>query len=118
MKTNFKWLVLSGILVCYAVLYMASSGWNEGGVLPACDEVCEKLQTVGGKLFANSSGTLMTEKCHTAQFCVTVNDSTNTNWNILADSACSYMKEEGLLNYTVNVIGYYSHDTLLTKPCP
>ena len=115
---KFKWLVLSGVLLFYAFLYLASSGWNEGGELPACDEVCEKLQTVGGKLFADSSGVLSAGQCGTSQLCLGIADSLANNQNRLADSACGYMRDEGLLNYTVSIIGHPSQDTLLTQTCP
>ena len=116
MKKNFKWLVLSSVLLFYSFLYVATS--VEKDVPPRCDENCMKFRTVTDKIFADSLQAVSTVQCSTAQFCITVNDSTNNNWAAMADSACSYMKEEGLIDYTVNIIGYYNGHTLVKQFCP
>jgi hypothetical protein len=54
-----------------------------------------------------------TYKCNTDLICLHLFDSTQSATTGLADTAGMYLKNEGLLNYKINIIDNNSVDTLL-----
>lgn len=99
----------------YAFLYYECTPPDRGQY--NCDEVCEKFQNISMHILKDST-VLMAIQCSTSQYCITVKDSITLDWTALADSACTYIKNEGLQNYNVNIIGYYNQDTLINQKCP
>jgi hypothetical protein len=116
MKKEYgRWLLLSGVLLFYAFLYIATSKIEDGPY--ACDEECEKIRKVDS-LMRNDYPLTYTYKCNTDFICLNLFDSTQSATKGLTDTACMYLKNEGLLNYKINVIGNNGRDTLLKQPCP
>jgi hypothetical protein len=115
MKKEYgRWLLLSVVLLFYAFLYIATT---KAEVPYVCDEECEKLRKVDS-LMRNNYPQMYTYKCNTDIICLNLFDSTQSATAGLADTACMYVKNEGLLNYKINVIGNNSMDTFLKQPCP
>lgn len=109
MKKSFKWLLVSGVVLFYAFLYMATS--------KKCDDECQKLKKVGTEL-RKDSAVNNTYQCGTAMLCIYVADSTGRNWNAFADMACQHLNNEGLQNYSVIIVEGINRDTLAKKICP
>jgi hypothetical protein len=109
MKKNLKWLLLSGVLLFYAALYLATE--------KKCDDECQKLKRVGTKL-NNDPSVYNNYQCGTDMLCVHVNDSISRNWGTLADTACQYLKNEGLQHYNVYIVARTNQDTLAKQTCP
>src|SRR5215218_5971461 len=109
MKKNLKWLLLSGVLLFYASLYLATQ--------KKCDDECQKLKWVGTKL-SNDLSVYNSYQCGTAMLCVHVNDSLSRNWSTLADTTCRYLKNEGLQIYNVYIVARTNQDTLAKQTCP
>lgn len=109
MKRNFRWLLLSGMLLFYAFLYLATS--------KKCEDECQKLKRIGAEL-KKDSAVYDTYQCGAVMLCIHVNDSAGRNWNEMADRACGYINNEGLQQYTVTIVGGINRDTLATKTCP
>lgn len=111
MKTNLKWLVLSGVLFFYAFLYIATS------IDKKCDDVCQKFDKINLEI-KKDSAVVYAYQCSSIGYCIDVNNTLLRNWIGLADSACMFIKNEGLQNYTVHVIDHQNQDTLLKQTCP
>lgn len=104
-------LILGAITGFYALLYLACS------VDKQCDDVCQKTWRIDSLIRANTSAVYV-DRCQTSAFCIYVNDSVPHNLDGLVDTACMYLKNEGLQHYSVNIIGAPSRDTLLKQTCP
>jgi hypothetical protein len=109
MKRIVRWLLLSGMLFLYAFLYLATS--------KKCDDECRKMDRID-RLLAVDSAVYGTYPCRTDFLCVSVNDSMSRNWAAVADTACLYLNNEGLHNYTVVLLGGPDRDTLVKQKCP
>jgi hypothetical protein len=103
-------LVFVAIAGFYALLYLACS-------VDKCDDACYKLSDVSRSIKKDSL-VVYSIQCGTGSFCINVNDSMQRNWNGLADTACQYIRNKGLRNYTVTIISDISLDTLLKQTCP
>lgn len=115
MKKHFKWLGFFSVLIFYFALYTATSV-DKGEY--NCDEVCQKIGRVHNLIRRNYDST-STYQCHTDEVCIAIYDSIFSNDpKELADSACLYLNNEGLHNYTISVIDNQSQDTLLKQTCP
>jgi len=104
---------LSAILVFYAILYMATK--------PAepCDENCEKFREVQLELQKNRPFIYAAYQCKDSNLCVAVRDSIMPySWNLLADTACIYLKTQSLFNYKVTILKMSLVDTMGKQQCP
>jgi hypothetical protein len=115
MKKEYgRWLLLSGVLLFYAFLYIATTKKR----MPYdCDDECEKLRKVDSLILLKYPQTY-TYKCNTAMFCINITDTVQIPRQGLADTACMYLKDQGLLNLSVSVVANAGRDTLLKQTCP
>lgn len=112
MKKNIiSLLLLSSIIAFYGFLYLACS-------VDKCDDTCYKLIDVSDQIQKDSVRIAYAYQCGAGSFCIMVKDSISQNWNGLADTACLYIKNKGLQNYTVQIIGNNTRDTLVKQTCP
>ena len=109
MRTYVKGLLFSGVLLFYALLYLATQ--------KKCDDECRKMDRIDRKLSADTA-VYGTFQCRTNILCVYVNDSLNRNWSAVADTACLYLKNEGMQHFTVAVLSSPERDTLVKQTCP
>jgi hypothetical protein len=111
MKKNLKWVVLSGVLFFYAFLYLATTRRQ-------CDDICQKFDRVSNHLLTDSC-VVWLGQTNTSQYLLIVREYPPcSSWKALADSACRYMNNEGLRNYTVVIVSHDARDTLLKQTCP
>jgi hypothetical protein len=114
MKKQIKWFVLSGVLLFYSFLYIATSKVQ----MPyACDDECMKFRKVDS-LIRTTYPQTYSYKCNTDVLCLNLFDSSQYATQGLADTACMYLQNEGLLSYKISIIGNNGRDTLLNQPCP
>jgi hypothetical protein len=106
MKPVFKGLLFSSVLFFYALLYLATQ--------KKCNDQCQKMDRVDRRLSADSV-VYGTYQCCSDILCVYVNDSINRDWKTIADTACLYLNNEGLKNYTVAVLRSPERDTLVKQ---
>lgn len=109
MKPKRRWLVLSSVLLFYAALYTATS--------KKCDGTCEKMDRINRRLVTDPA-IYGTYPCRTDFLCVAADDSVSRNWAAVVDTACLYLNNEGLHNYTVAILGGANRDTLAKQRCP
>lgn len=117
---KIKFLILSLILMGYALLYMATSK-------ETCFEECEKIYKLNESLKLNRPYVLGASRCvytyrTVDSLCVQVKDTIGINWNLLADTVCMIAAQKGLLNQKVLILVYrnatFTYDTLAYKQCP
>ena len=112
MKTRFK-LGLFFILAIYSLLYIATTKpYRE-----QCDELCQKFDEVYKSLLRDRPYIFSAGMGRDSMFLVFVKDSTQHNWDGLADTTCLYLKFQSLSGYT-SVIINQNQDTLAKKKCP
>ena len=116
MKKN-KALAIGGfslILVIYALLYMATKPKEN------CDDFCQKMQEVNRELQKNRPFIFSSGPCgpNDSNYCIVVKDTIPYSWDLLADTACIYLKTQSLFQYRVVITKYDLTDTLGVKTCP
>ena len=113
MPGKFKWVILSVATVFYALLYLATTK-----DVPVSD-FCSK-SVIAGSMLSGRSYVYVSGCCTDTALCVHVKDTTGIDWNLLADTACTYLHNEGLDHYRVFVIRHRStgNDTVVNKKCP
>ena len=112
MKT--KILSISGfslVLVIYALLYMATSKRS-------CDDTCEKIGLIGQEMRKDRPFIISVYQCKDSNLCVVVKDTIPYSWNLLADTACIYLKTQSLFNYKVTILKNSFVDTIGRQQCP
>ena len=109
---KLRWVILTTIVVFYAFIYLATSKQ-----VPLSD-FCEKASNTASMF--QQSYVVGSNCCSDTSFCVTVKDTTGVDWNALADTACLYLRTQGLTNCRVYVLQYTSIgiDTLANNKCP
>jgi len=100
------------ILVVYALLYTATTKR-----LP-CEDTCEKIGQVSASLQNNRPFVNYAYQCGDSGLCVVVRDTIPYSWNLLADTACIYLKTQSLFNYNVTVLKISIVDTIGQQKCP
>jgi hypothetical protein len=116
---NRKPVILSLILIAYALLYIATKP-----NFP-CEGDCAKVQAVDSTIRkGRESYVLGTVRCSwgyvSDTLCVYVKDTSGVNWNLLADTTCIIATQSGLLQQKVFILksNTYPPDTLARKICP
>lgn len=106
------------ILLAFTSLYIATS--KENMTPPPCND-CVALAKADSILRTNTR-ILNSGSCNEKKYCVTVKDSTRSNAQIVADTACTVLKSVGALNYDVRVLWINKTpnnkiDTLINQKC-
>ena len=101
----------SVILLFYGLLYIATSKEHP------CGDVCEQITLVEASLKKDRPFVYYVFQCRDSNLCVAVRDTIPYSWNLLADTACIYLKTQSLFNYKVNVIKMNLVDTIGKQQC-
>lgn len=117
MRPLTKSLVLFAVVAFYSLLYVATSREE-------CSEDCEKRVQLQDLLRNNRDYIFYVDRCGvtygTDTLCIGVVDTAGVNWDLLADTACTYANSVGLLRQTIFFLDLQvsPYDTLARKQCP
>jgi len=119
MKPLTKGLILFGVVLFYAFLYI-------GTTYPVrCEEDCQKISrldtTLRGKYDYVHWASRCTNSPTSDTLCIWVKDTTGINWNAFADTICLYSNSVGLYQQKLFLIKSNIAalpDTVARKQCP
>jgi hypothetical protein len=106
------------IIIAFSFLYIATSK-----VVP-CDDYCRQLYRLDTMVMKNRSyvgyvGSCISGKPKNDTLCISIFNSQGIDWNLFADTVCTYAAQIGMTGQTILVLKYGSPpDTLAKKHCP
>ncbi|HET6994462.1 MAG TPA: hypothetical protein VFI06_05755 [Chitinophagaceae bacterium] len=113
-----KRLIPALIIVVFSLLYVATTK-----VVP-CDDYCQQLYRLDTMVMRNRSYVGFVAPCihrvpKSDTLCVEINNPPSIDWNLFADTVCTYATQVGMKGQTILVIKFGSpNDTLAKKYCP
>ncbi len=110
MKTNRFRLGLFAILVAYSLLYIATTKPKK------CDDLCQDFNDACNLIRRDRPYVTQAFHCWDSTLCMYVMDSSQNNWNALADTACMYLKFHSINGFRIIIINQ-NQDTLADKNC-
>ena len=118
MKPLTKSLILSSVVLVYAILYIATS---YGG---RCDEDCQTVFRLDSTLRNKYDYVWGVQRCiyrqGTDSLCIMVKDTVGIDWDRFADTVCTYSNSIGLRRQEIFILrnSVFPPDTLARKRCP
>ncbi len=118
MKKRKYNLLFVAIVVCYGLLYMATSVPDKECI------PCNQLSALYQKLSVNKTYITQVNSCSLQNtvdtVCISVKDTTGVNWTALADTACLYSKQQNMPTKAVYILkdNVFPRDTLAAVICP
>ena len=107
------------IIIAFSFLYIATSK-----VVP-CDDYCQQLYRLDTMVrntrnYVGWVGSCISGKSRNDTVCVSIYNPPAMDWNLFADTVCTYTGQIGMTGQTILVLKYNgaSLDTLAKKHCP